>query len=167
MSPALTATVSLGGVLIGAALSFFGVWLAQITENRRQVARLIESRRTERVAHLIAFLDAAQAVERVAIDRHNKKLNDQQWRDKADVTLDSMWTRQRATAMLCTPEVSQAAHDLAWVLHEAVRHGPRDQQVHEFVRPQRRAFLVAAHEDLGSPNTNGQSEVAPLPTAIE
>jgi hypothetical protein len=33
--------------------------------------------------------------------------------------------RGSATAMLCSAEVSQAAHDLAWILYEAVRRGPR------------------------------------------
>lgn len=139
---------SLVGVVIGGGLSLASQRLTERAASRRQAATILEGRRGERLAHLIAFIQAAQEVERVAIGLHHHQASGDAFMERTEAALNQLWVTLRAVQMLCSTEVSQAARTLAGDSHRAVREGPGDQTVTAFLRPSRMNLIAVAHEDL-------------------
>lgn len=76
-----TALEPLIGVMLGGLISLLAQHsirrASERAEARRSVRELAEARRSERTAHLIAFLCAVQEAERVAVDRYHYKTADE------------------------------------------------------------------------------------------
>jgi hypothetical protein len=151
------------GLVLGGVTSFLAQeWLRRSSERaeaRRRAAELAETRRAERLTHLISFLKVAQEAERVAVDRYHHGLEDEGWHARARQTEDQLWVIQKTIHMLCTASVNEATRRLAFALQHVVRNGPtnpgkpQDEKVWEYIRPSRRAFLDAAAEDLAGSAT--------------
>ncbi|GGO92084.1 hypothetical protein GCM10012280_41460 [Wenjunlia tyrosinilytica] len=153
------ATASLMGVVVGGLLSFAAQETSrrssERTEEQRRDSEIAEKRRDNRVSHLVEFLVAAQAAERVAADRGPQPPLDEGWQVLANQSIDRLWVLQKTIHMLCAPHVNEAARGLCFALQEVIKNGPDDsgepfaEQVAAHIRPSRRAFLDAAHEYLG------------------
>ncbi|MFE1288745.1 hypothetical protein [Streptomyces sp. NPDC058751] len=153
-----TTLVSFLGVVLGGLVSTAAQYslgrASERAEVRRSARERAESRRNERVAHLIDFLSAVQEAERVAVDRHHHDLADEEWQARAKQSIDRMWVAQKTIHMLCASEVNDAARDLAYDVQDVIRKGPtdpgepRDERVWAYIRPSRRAFLDVVREQL-------------------
>ncbi|WP_328554778.1 hypothetical protein [Streptomyces sp. NBC_00358] len=153
-----TTLVPLFGVLLGGLVSTGTQWLlgraSERTEVRRSSRERAETRRSERVTHLIDFLSAVQEAERVAVDHYHHQLADEQWQARAKQSIDRMWVAQKTIHMLCAPEVNHAARALAYDVQDVIRNGPgdpgepRDERVWAYIRPSRMAFLDVVRDQL-------------------
>ncbi|MER5810250.1 hypothetical protein ABT143_19005 [Streptomyces sp. NPDC002033] len=153
-----TTLAPLIGVLLGGLMSILTQRSAghalERGEARRSARELAETRRSERLTHLIEFLSAVQEAERVAVDRHHHNLADEQWQARARQVLDKVWVTQKTIHVLCAPEVSEAARSLAWAVQEVIRKGPedpedpQDEKVWAHIHPSRQAFLDLVREQL-------------------
>ncbi|MFC5724517.1 hypothetical protein ACFP1Z_30615 [Streptomyces gamaensis] len=148
---AWTTLAPLIGVVLGGLVS----WLAQHSAERvSERAEVREARRKERLTHLIAFLSAAQEAERVAVDRYQHKLADEQWQARAKQTLDRVWVTQKTIHMLCAPEINEAARRFAFDIQDVIREGPgdpgepQDEKVWAYIRASRREFLDVVRDYL-------------------
>ncbi|WIM92789.1 hypothetical protein ACTOB_004744 [Actinoplanes oblitus] len=155
-----TAGASLAGVVVGGVTSFVGQTVqrtaAERAEERRRSCDLMETRRAERITHLIGFIAVAQEAERVAVDRYHHGHDDERWQARAREIEDRIWAAQKTIHLLCRPAVNAAARELAFALQDVIRNGPsdpehpQDEKVWEHIRKPRRAFLDAAADDLAS-----------------
>ncbi|MEU7607039.1 hypothetical protein [Streptomyces sp. NPDC041003] len=153
-----TTLAPLIGVLLGGLMSMLAQRSAgralERGEARRSVRELAEARRNERLTHLIAFLSAVQEAERVAVDRYQHNLADEQWQARARQVLDRVWVTQKTIHVLCASEVSEAARSLAWAVQEVIRKGPedsgepQDEKVWAHIHPSRQAFLDLVRDQL-------------------
>ncbi len=143
------AVTSLAGVVIGGMLSLFTQHVVSRSADRRQAAAVMEGRRGERLAHLIAFIDTAQEAERLAVSRHRYRARGAVWNRRVDAALDQLWVRLRAVQLLCPGEVGEAAHALAWQVHTVLREGAGGQPVAAFLHSSRENLIDRARADLG------------------
>jgi hypothetical protein len=139
---------SLIGVVIGGALSLFSQYFVERSAARRHAATILEGRRAERLAELIAFIKAAQKVERLATALHQHNASGDTFIERTEAALDELWVRLRAVQLLSPSEVSEAARALAIQAHAVVRQGPGDQSVADFLRPSRTNLIAVAKTDL-------------------
>ena len=94
------------------------------------------------------FLEAAQAAERVAEERAAMGQPDNDWTQRAGIARDRLWTTEKTIHLLCSPNVTEAAHSFARTVHELVRVDEPDDPLWDLVRPSRRVFLDEARADL-------------------
>jgi hypothetical protein len=139
---------SLIGVLVGGALSLVAQRSVEKSAARRHAASIMEGRRGERLAHLIAFIETAQEAERLAIAVHKHGAGGDAVEEQTEALLNQLWTRLRAVQLICPAEVSEAARDLAGDVHDVVRQGPGDQSVTVILRPGRAKLIALARADL-------------------
>lgn len=139
---------SLVGVVVGGALSTFSQRFAERSAARRHAATILEGRRGERLAHLVAFIEIAQQAERLATSVHQHNAAGDMVVERRETTLDELWVRLRAVQLVCPSEVSDAAHTLAVKTHTVVRDGPGTQSVADFLRPSRGNLIALARDDL-------------------
>ena len=116
-------------------LSLFSQRVVERSAVRRHAATLLEGRRQERLAHLIAFIETAQEAERLAINLHKHNASGDTWVDRTDATLDRLWVRLRAVQLLCPSEVSEAARALAGQAHEGRQARARRSICHNLPAP--------------------------------
>src|SRR4051812_992249 len=142
------------GALIGGGISLTTQRASESAAAKRHAETLREARRPERLTHLVAFLQIAQEVERVAKYIHHDGRTD--LRERADAILDELWIKLRPVQMLCSKEVATTAHALAVRTHVALREGSGQQPISEFLRPSRHNLINAARVDLdaGEPFMN-------------
>lgn len=126
----------------------FSQRFAERSAARRHAATLLEGRRGERLAHLIAFIEVAQQAERLATSVHQHNAAGDVVAERTEATLDELWIRLRAVQLTCPSEVGDAARALAVKTHEVVRYGPDAQSVADFIRPSRRDLIALARDDL-------------------
>ena len=149
MTGAVWTTVTpLVGVLVGGAISLLSQRLVERSASNRHATMILEARRTERLAQLNAFIEAAQKAERLALHLHGPNPNADVSNERIEVILDQLWVNLRAVQLLCPEEVSQAARVLAGQAHDAVRQGTGDQSITEFLRPSRMNLIALARIDL-------------------
>jgi len=134
------------GALLGGGISLATQRATERAAAKRHSETLRESRRPERLTHVVAFLEIAQDMERVAKRIHHGGRGDVEAR--ADAALDQLWIKLRPVQLLCSEEVAIAAHALAVQTHLAVRKGSGDLSISEFLRPSRQKLIAAAREDL-------------------
>jgi hypothetical protein len=139
---------SLLGVIIGGTLSLLTQRLAERSAARRHTAEILEGRRAERLAKIIAFIETAQEAERVAISLHTHSASGDAWVKRREAVLDQLWIRVRAVQLLCSDDVSEAAHALAGKLHTVVREGSGDIGITAFIRPARLNLIEVARINL-------------------
>jgi hypothetical protein len=139
---------SLLGVLIGGGLSLLSQRLTEQSAGRRHTAEILEGRRAERLAKITAFIETAQEAERVAIGLHTHGASGDAWLTRREYVLDQLWMRVRAVQLVCSEDVSEAAHALAVTLHTVVREGPGDSGVTASIRPARLNLIQVARSDL-------------------
>ena len=139
---------SLLGVLLGGALSLFAQRSVEKSAARRHAASIMEGRRGERLSHLVAFIEAAQEAERLAIALHKHGASGEAIDERAEALLDQLWTRLRAVQLICPAEVSEAARDLAGETHDVVRQGSGEQSVTAVLRSSRAKLIALARADL-------------------
>jgi len=137
------------GVLLGGALSLFTQRSVEKSAARRHAASIMEGRRGERLAHLVAFIETAQEGERLAIAVHKHGAASEAVGERTEALLNQLWTRVRAVQLICPAEVSEAARDLAGHVHGVIRQGPGDQSVTDVLRPSRARLIALARTDLG------------------
>jgi hypothetical protein len=149
MSNTILVTVgSLAGVLLGGALSLVAQRIVEHSASRRHAASIMEGRRGERLAYLIAFIETAQEAERLAIGTHEHGTHGEAAGDRVEAQLDQLWIKLRAVQLVCPAEVSEAARELAGMAHRVMREGPGDQTVAAFLRPSRKKLIELARTDL-------------------
>jgi hypothetical protein len=149
MSNAILVTVgSLVGVLLGGALSLVTQRAVEHSASRRHTASIMEGRRGERLAYLIAFIETAQEAERLAIGMYEHGAHGEAVGERAEELLDQLWIKLRAVQLVCPAEVSEAARDLAGMAHCVVRDGPGDQTVNAFLRASRKKVIMLARANL-------------------
>jgi hypothetical protein len=139
---------SLVGVLLGGALSLVTQRIVEHSASRRHAASIMEGRRGERLAYLIAFIETAQEAERLAIGTHQHGADGEAVGERTEALLDQLWMRLRAVQLVCPAEVSEAARELAGEVHRVVREGPGNQSVTAFLRPSRGKLIAVARADL-------------------
>ena len=140
--------VSLVSVAVGGGISFVAQWVIQRLETQRHAATVAEARRVDRLSRLIEFLEAAQAAERIAMERAAMREPDNDWRQRAGIALDRLWTAQKTVHLLCSANVTEAAHSFARTVQDAVRGDEPDDPLWDQIRPSRRMFLDEARTDL-------------------
>jgi hypothetical protein len=148
VSTILVTVGSLVGVLLGGALSLVAQRSVENSAARRHAASLMEGRRGERLAHLLAFIETAQEAERLAIAIHKYDAAGEAVSERTEALLDQLWMRLRAVQLICPVEVSAAARELAGESHDVLRHGPGDQTVTAVLRPSRAKLIALARTDL-------------------
>jgi hypothetical protein len=163
-----SAAMPLIGVLIGGGLSVMAQQLTSRSndrlESRRQNANRVEARRQEQFSVIERYMATAQAAERVAIDIHHYKMDDDETRRRGDFAVDDNWLAQKMVRILCSKEFQDAAFSYTWKLDNAVRQGIGEApNVWEFLLPSREAFLNAAHAELDRLGGNQGMAAAPLP----
>lgn len=139
---------SLVGVVVGGALSMSSQRFTERSAARRHAATILEGRRGERLAHLVAFIEIAQQAERLATSVHQHNAAGDMVVERTETTLDELWVRLRAVQLVCPSEVGDAARTLALNTHTVVRQGPGTQSVADFLRPSRRNLIALARDDL-------------------
>lgn len=139
---------SLVGVLVGGALSLVAQRSVEKSAARRHAASIMEGRRGERLAHLLAFIEAAQEAERLAIAVYKHGAGGDAVAEQTEALLNQLWTRVRAVQLTCSADVSDAARELAGDVHDVVRQGPGDQSVTAILRPSRAKLIALARSDL-------------------
>ena len=148
MSAVWVTVTSLIGVVIGGALSRTSQRFAERSASRRHAASMLEGRRGERLAYLMAFIQTAQEVERLAIKLHQHGASGDEFMERTEATLDQLWVNLRAVQIVCSHQVSEAARVLAGEAHTVVREGPGDQKVTPCLRPSRMNLIIVARIDL-------------------
>ncbi|MFC7245065.1 hypothetical protein ACFQO7_21530 [Catellatospora aurea] len=155
----LVGVVAGGSALLGQRLTLRNTERAEV---RRSALALAETRRQERLTHVMAFLEAVQAAERIAVDHHHYGVDDEQWQARANAMIDRLWVLQKTLHLLCDEELNAAARLLAFAVRDLVRDGPKDRtapvetRIWEEIGPSRRAFLDVAHlhlRELAGPNS--------------
>ncbi|MFH9978099.1 hypothetical protein ACH4ND_02365 [Streptomyces sp. NPDC017179] len=146
------------GVGAGGLISFLAQHslgrAAERAEVRRTTRERDETRRNEQLTHLIAFLTAVQAAERVAVDRYHHQEADEQWEARARQAVDRVWVTQKTIHMVCAREVNEAARGVAFAVRDVTRNGPddpgepQDEKVWASIRPSRQVFLDVVHDHL-------------------
>lgn len=125
----------------------------------RTSVALAEARRAERITHVLAFLEAVQTSERVAVDHHHHGIDDEDWHERADMMIDRLWMLQKTLHLVCSTEVNDAAREVAFTMRRIIRKGPADrrppleQRVWEELSPSRMVFLDLARDELGTPDS--------------
>jgi hypothetical protein len=123
---------------------------AERIEVRRQAVAQAEARRAERIALFDRLLVAAQAAERMAIDRHHGNQNDKEWEVRASAAMDRVWVEQKMLDVVSAPEIRAAVFKFAQKLDHVVWHGPGDAKVWEFLNESRGHVLNAVRADLAA-----------------
>ena len=138
---------SLVGVVVGGALSMFSQRFAERSAARRHAATILEGRRGERLAHLVAFIEIAQQAERLATSVHQHNAAGDIVVERTEATLDELWVRLRAVQLVCPSEVGDAARTLASNVYggptgsgSSVRRG--------LSPPKQRNLIALARDDL-------------------
>lgn len=139
---------SLLGVVTGGAVSLLTQRLAERSAAHRHTAEILEGRREDRLAKIIAFIESAQEAERVAISLHKHGASGDAWVARREAVLDQLWIRVRAVQLLCPNDVSEAAHALAVTLHTVIREGPGGSEITASIQPARRNLIEVARIDL-------------------
>lgn len=146
------------GVVLGTVASLVGQLLqgraSERAEQRRSDRERSEARRNEYRTHFVDFLCAVQEAERVAVDRYQHNLTDEQWQMRAKKAIDRVWVTQKTIHMVCAPEVNEAAREVAFAVQDVIRKGPgepgepQDEKVWQCISPSRRAYLDVAADYL-------------------
>ena len=147
ISAVLAVSAPLAGVVIGAcgSLGAQAMW-ARATRAQTEVERS-EARRSEQKKALGDFLEAAQAVERVAQHRFSSG----EVRDDADTTSNHMWLMQKFVDIIAgTAALRKATFDFAQRSSDAVwGEMPVDRDLQHYLGDLRYGFLQAARRELG------------------
>jgi hypothetical protein len=147
----LVGLLAAGSALMAQRLSQTGTDQAEV---RRSALALAESRRQERLTHVVAFLEAVQAAERIAVDRHHHGVDDRQWHERSEVMIDRLWVLQKTLHLLCDKELNDAARLVAHDMRDLIRIGPKDRtppieaRIWDEIGPSRKLFLDIAHARL-------------------
>jgi hypothetical protein len=106
------------GTLVGAIATLAAQQLAARDAAKREQLQRRAAMRLERKSAIDAFLEAAQAVERIAGDRDKF--------DFANTTLVShnLWVEHKRLALICSAELSEPLDVLANTLHQSLWDGP-------------------------------------------
>ncbi|MEU0843202.1 hypothetical protein ABZ370_27490 [Streptomyces sp. NPDC005962] len=138
--------LALIGVLLGTAGTLIGQHLANRVEVQRGHRHRADVARAERKEAISGFLKAVQRVELV-LDR--RKLGMPTLDDPEDEKLHELWLAKKAVELVCSTEVSQAAHDYTTLLHTLMRT-PDDRGRSPVKRERREVFMEVAREELES-----------------
>lgn len=135
-------TLGLVGVLVGAAVSYTTTaWRAR-ADFSREVSLRQEVASREAIA---GFLDAAEGMERAALNRFFDRPHDDEW------TQRQLWFRQKVLQISCNDNTGRASLDYASRLHAAV-YGDEVRESGEapwdWVRAARDQFLNAAQAEV-------------------
>jgi hypothetical protein len=131
------------GVALGTLGTLTGQYLATRGAARRHADERLAAERAERKEAIVAFLDHAQRVEQV-IDARNHG------RPVAEAAVDDqvhgLWQSKKVVELVCSHELSAAAHAYVRVLHNGARGAQPEGD--RFIET-RGAFMEGARRELG------------------
>lgn len=146
----LSTILTLGGVVLGAAITFAGQYLGT-RETRKQFAAARESAiRAERKEAIHNFLAICQRVEQSA---EHRSLNNNHFGEGFPDLSHEMWYRQKALDLVGGDRVCHTAFELTLRLCDALYDDTHRtlEELHDFVHKKRQPFLEAAKLELGPP----------------
>lgn len=146
--------ISLGGVVLGGALSYLVQHRTQRSaeraERERQLLSVAETRRAEKLALLERFIDVAAAAERSALSRPTEEWADTDpWFVRAQDVMNRLWVAERLIRIQFPLPVHDAARAYFLDLNRTVWQGlPDGESVRDYMEDNRLAFLDAAREAI-------------------
>ncbi|WP_413757327.1 hypothetical protein [Streptomyces sp. MMBL 11-3] len=146
--------ISLGGVVLGGALSFLVQFTtqrsAERTERWRQQVELSETRRAERLALLERFVEVAAEAERAAFTRPGDWDEATPWFVTTQDAMNRLWVVERLIRIQFPLPVHDAARAYFLDLNRTVWEGlPEGESVRDHLEDNRLAFLDAARAVMG------------------
>lgn len=145
--------ISLGGVALGGALSFFVQFAtqrsAERTEQRRQT-ELSEARRAERLALLERFVEVSAEAERAAYRRPPDWDDTSTWFLATQDAMNRLWVAERLIRIQFPLHAYDAARKHFLDLNRTVWEGlPDGESVRDYLEDNRLAFLDEARAVMG------------------
>lgn len=110
--------------------------------------------RADRRAAIFAFLEAAQAVDMIALRRHENQVFDSD--EAVRTAIHQLWYRQKCVEVICGAEVHERCVDYSFRLDKATYSLPDGSNVWDFVKEPRDAFLRAAKSELDASDLDGR-----------
>jgi hypothetical protein len=152
------------GVALGTAGTLTGQYLAVGAERRRHKAELAAAARSEVKQAITEFLAVAQRAERVVDNAVDRSVATE--RDTVDSMLHELWLSKKLMELVCSHELSTAAHAYTSVLDRMAR-GTAGEPERQRQRVTRGDFMEAARQELGvsGPRLYPGSAPAPRPNA--
>jgi hypothetical protein len=153
VKPVDAATISavvlpLVGVALGTAGTLTGQYLATSVEHRRHRATLAAAVRDERKAAIAEFLSAAQSAEQVIDNAVHRSVTTDG--GTVDGLLHQLWLSKKIMELVCSHELSKAAHAYTKVLERMAR-GTAGEAEQDRQFSTRGDFMEAARQELGVP----------------
>jgi hypothetical protein len=143
----MSALLPLVGVLLGAAGTVAGQYLATRSDARRDAARRASDSRLERKAAIVDFLAAVQRVEQYLDNRRHDRPTPP---EPVDQQVHALWLAKKVIELVCGFDLSKAAHRYTGTLANAVRSPSKDAGLAD-QRATRADFMEAARRELGIP----------------
>ncbi|MET9498464.1 hypothetical protein [Streptomyces sp. NPDC006552] len=146
--------ISLGGVVLGGALSYLVQHRTQLSaeraEQQRQQNALSETRRGERLALLERFIEVGAEAERAAFRRPSEWEDTDAWFLTTRDAMNKLWVAERLLRIQFPLPVHDAARAYCLDLNRAVWEGlPDGENVRDYLEDNRLAFLDAARAVMG------------------
>ncbi len=148
--------ISLGGVVLGGALSYLVQHRTQLSaeraEQQRQQTSLSEARRAERLALLERFIEVGAEAERSAFSRPPEWERTDDWFLTTQDVMNRLWVAERLIRIQFPLPVHDAARAYFLDLNKTVWEGlPDDASVRDYLEENRLAFLDAARAVMNPP----------------
>ncbi|MFC7884885.1 hypothetical protein ACFUVV_23865 [Streptomyces sp. NPDC057376] len=149
--------ISLGGVVLGGALSYLVQHRTQLSaeraEQQRQQTSLSEARRAERLALLERFIEVGAEAERSAFSRPPEWERTDDWFLTTQDVMNRLWVAERLIRIQFPLPVHDAARAYFLDLNKTVWEGlPDDASVRNYLEENRLAFLDAARAVMNPPS---------------
>jgi hypothetical protein len=122
----VTAVTTLGGVVLGGALSLLVQNNGQRLERRKQELALAQARRAERLAVLERFITVAAEAERQAFQRPTTWSDVDPWPIATQEVMNRLWVAERMLRVLFADGVHTPARTYFEVLNRSVWDGDPD-----------------------------------------